>query len=133
MFNLSSRMKLPTRLTLLAAFAIVSAAPLSTPAFATAQSALVNACKRMGPHGCTVAADTPGYAAGCSANACFECINGKCGKVGGAPLLSGADGKYKPGPGSIAGSVSSTSRTTSSKPTAINNPGTTKMRTGGKH
>jgi hypothetical protein len=100
MFNLPSRLKLPASWIVFTMLAIVSVAALSTPAFASKQSALVNACKRMGPR-CSLAADTPGYAQGCTAKVCFECINGKCGKVGGAPLVSDTGG-YKRPPGSTS-------------------------------
>jgi hypothetical protein len=78
MFNLSSRMKLPTRLSGFTALAIAGAAALSTPAYAAKQSDVVAACKRT--KGCEMGY-MGGDAYGCSPHACFNCSNGKCHQV----------------------------------------------------
>lgn len=75
-----SRMKLQAALIGFAALAVASAAALPTPAFAAKQSALVNACKRMGKD-CSLGASSPGYATGCTSKVCFECFDGKCKKI----------------------------------------------------
>jgi hypothetical protein len=64
----------------LAALTLVSTGALPTSAFAAKQGDLVNACKRMGKD-CSLGADSPGYATGCTSKACFECFNGKCKRI----------------------------------------------------
>jgi hypothetical protein len=130
-------MKLPTSLICFTAFVVVSAAALPTPASAAKQSTVVAACKRT--QGCWMGG---GGAYGCSPNACWNCLKGKCHQV----RQSDVEGKgSRTGIGTSVGNGSST-RDTSSKPTVnrgetapakfgatVNNPDTAKMKMGGKH
>jgi hypothetical protein len=141
MFNLSSRMKRPTSLILLAALATVSAAALPTPASAAKISAVLGACKRTA--GCDSWSDGKGWAIGCGPHGCFECDKGNCHAIARSVVETK---KSEAGVRGSVDNVSSTGHTTSSKPTvnrgetapvkfgaSVTNPGTTKMRMGGKH
>jgi hypothetical protein len=125
MFN---RMKLPISLVGFTALAIVGAVALSAPASAAKISAVLGACKRSA--GCESWSDGKGWAIGCGRYGCFECNNGKCHSVARSAVETKRNGA---GIRASVDNVSSPTRPTLNKPTTISNPGTVKMRMGGRH
>jgi hypothetical protein len=121
-----NRMKLLKSLICLAAFAIVGALALSTPASAAKTSDVIAACKRT--PGCEYKDFGKGDILGCGPHGCFDCSHGKC-----HPARSSDTGKlkYTPNAGSIVGKQSSASQTTAGKPKTV--VGFKKWKMGGKH
>jgi hypothetical protein len=105
------RMSIPHGIAACAIFAAVSlmsAVPLSTPAFAAKQSTVLGACKRT--PGCW--SDRAGTLVfGCSPHACFECYNGNCHRTA---VTAAGGAKVQRGPNAVI-----TTPTTSRGSTAI--------------
>ena len=75
---------------------LMSVAPLSTPAFAAKQSAVLAACKRTA--GCWSTNFGNGTVAGCSPNACFHCYRGNCQRTA---LTATGSSKVQRGPNAV--------------------------------